>query len=175
MNQARDQIKDTQKLNQVISRYRGQPGELLSVLEEIQKLNRHQYLPYTVLEYVAEKTGIPLSRIYSVVTFYSFFNLKPLGDHCVTICRGTACHTKGSKKILDSLKTVLDFADEDFAEGEKMFITTRDNMFTIRTVACFGQCALAPVIEVDGIIYGHMTVEKAKKIITDIKRKGRRK
>lgn len=168
-------IKDISAMNRVIARYRGCPGELLSILEDIQKMNRHQYLPPAVLEHVAARTGIPLSRIYSVATFYSFFNLKPQGDHCITICRGTACHTKGSRKILEYFLSAFDFG-EDSAEGsEKIFMTTRDNLFTVRTVACFGQCALAPVVEVDGVIYGHMTVEKVKQIISRIQKKGRRR
>ncbi len=162
-------------MNTVISRYRGQPGELLGILEEIQKLDRYQYLPVEVLEYVSQKTAVPLSRIYEVVTFYSFFNLKPQGEHCITICRGTACHTKGSQKILDYFLTYFDFEDQACDEGEKVFLTTRDNQWTVRTVACFGQCALAPVVEVDGVIYGHMTVEKIKKIINQAQKKGRKK
>jgi len=167
------QSREFKLFDRIIARFRGQPGELLSILEEIQKASKHQYLPSPVLEYVAQKTGMPLSRIYSVVTFYSFFNLKPQGRHCLTICRGTACHTKGSKKILDYLLNALDFPGEEAAEGEKIFFTTKDKLFTVRTVACFGQCALAPVVEVDGEIFGHMTVEKIKKIVAGLEKKGR--
>lgn len=162
-------------INTIISRYRGQPGELLGALEEIQKLNPHQYLPVEVLEHVSQQTGLPLSRIYEVVTFYSFFNLKPQGEHCITICRGTACHTKGSQKILEYFLSHFDFGEQVYEEGEKVFLTTRDNQWTVRTVACFGQCALAPVVEIDSVIYGHMTVEKIKKIINRVQKKGRKR
>jgi len=156
----------TRKMDEIIAKYGGNPGALLGILEEIQQLNRHKYLPKETLEYIAEKTNIPLSRIYGVVTFYAFFNLKPQGDHTIIVCRGTACHTRRSKNILEYLKNLLGLKEEGHHQGEKLFLTTPDNKFTLRTVACFGQCALAPVIEVDGVIYGHMTESKLRQIVT---------
>ena len=153
------------QLDRVIEKYEGKPGALLGMLEEIQGLNKHKYLPREVLEYVSERTGVPLSRIYSVVTFYAFFNLKAQGDHSIIVCRGTACHTRRSKNLLDYLKSMLHLKEDESQEGDKLFLTTADNKFTLRTVACFGQCALAPVVEIDGKIYSHMTENKLKDII----------
>ncbi|MGE5307716.1 MAG: NAD(P)H-dependent oxidoreductase subunit E [Deltaproteobacteria bacterium] len=165
---------DRKALDAVIGKYRGKPGELLGMLEEIQGLHPHKFLPQETLEYVSAKTGIPLSRVYSVVTFYAFFNLKPQGEHSVVICRGTACHTRRSKQLLESLMKMLDLKEDEAQKGEKLFLTSKDNKFTVKTVACFGQCALAPVIELDGKIYSHMTEDKLRRLIEATKKGGKR-
>jgi NADH-quinone oxidoreductase subunit E len=159
---------DTKALDRILEKYRSKPGELLGLLEEIQNLHPHKFLPKDTLEYVARKTGIPLSRIYSVVTFYAFFNLKPQGEHSVVICRGTACHTRRSRNLLEGLKKMLDLKEDEQEEGEKVFLTSKDRKFTVKTVACFGQCALAPVIELDGKIYSHMTEDKLRKLVQGV-------
>ncbi|MCX5783880.1 MAG: NAD(P)H-dependent oxidoreductase subunit E [Elusimicrobia bacterium] len=159
------------KLDEIISRYKNKPGKLLGILEDAQKINPHKYLTQEALEYIAEKTNTSLSKIYKVITFYAFFNLAPQGEHTIVVCRGTACHTRRSKNLLDYLINWFGFKDEDLAGGEKSFLTTKDNKFTVKTVACFGQCALAPVVEVDGNIYSHMTEEKLRKIIKNISNK----
>ncbi len=155
------------EIDGVIARHKAKPGFLLGVLEEVQQLHRHKYLPRETLEYIAARTDTPLARVYGVVSFYAFFNLKPQGDHTVVVCRGTACHTRGSKKLLDDLKSILGLKEEG-RQGEKVFLTTPDNKFTLKTVACFGQCALAPVVEVDGVIHSHMTQDKLRRIIQSV-------
>ncbi len=158
-------------VDEVIERHRGKPGALLRTLEEVQDLEKYKYLSEDTLKYVANKTNTPLSRIYSVVTFYAFFNLIPQGEHVIVICRGTACHTKRSKELLEYLKKILNVKEDYEHRGEKLFLTTDDRKFTIRTVACFGQCALAPVVEVDGKIFSRVTENQLKRIITGIKKK----
>jgi NADH-quinone oxidoreductase subunit E len=109
-----------------------------------------------MLEYVAARTGIPQSQVFSVATFYALFNLEPQGLHTVAICRGTACHTRGSRPLLERVKLQLGLREvED--EADKLSLTTPDRRFTVRTVACFGQCALAPVAEIDHAIRGHVS------------------
>lgn len=137
-------------------------------MEEAQKLSCRNFLSENILSYIADKTKIPLSQIYSVATFYTFFNLKPQGEHCITVCRGTACHTRGSKNLLRSIALTLGIKEEDLRENEKVFVTTEDNKFTVKTVACFGQCALAPVIDIDGKIYSHMTEVKIRRLIKQV-------
>ena len=154
---------ELESIDAVLSKYKGKNGELLGILEETQLLNEHKFLSEDALNYVALKTGVPLSRIYNVVTFYSFFNLQPQGRHSATVCRGTACHTKGSRTLLADLGLILNCRKE-LEDGEQSF-TTPDNQFTISTVACFGQCALAPVIGIDGIIYSNVTSSKLQKLI----------
>jgi NADH-quinone oxidoreductase subunit E len=162
---------DGREIDSIIAKHKGQQGELLGILEETQLLSKEKYLSEEALDRVALKTGVPLSRIYNVVTFYSFFNLKPQGEHTVTVCRGTACHTKGSKMLLDDLGLVLG-GSKDLEAGESGF-TSADNKFTVSTVACFGQCALAPVVAVDGNIYSNMTTAKLKKLLSKVS-KGRK-
>ena len=164
------QSVEKKKIDEIIQKYEGKESELLGVLEETQKINQYQYLPDENLEYISYKTNIPLSQIYSVSTFYSFFNMKPQGEHTLIVCRGTACHTKGSKALLDNLGLIFNNIDRE--EAGEPFFTTPDNKFTIRTVACFGLCALAPVVSVDGIIYSRMTLSKLKKIIWKITKGG---
>ena len=143
----------------IIATYTGKPGALLSVLEEVQRSTEHTYLNEQALLYIAEKMEVPLSQVYSVATFYSFFNLKPQGDHTITVCRGTACHTRGSKPLLDDVMAMMGLHESEDSEGESSY-TTKDMRFTVRTVACFGQCALAPVIAIDEVIYSRMTGDK---------------
>jgi len=90
-----------------------------------------------------------------VVTFFALFNMEPQGRHSISICRGTACHTHGSRSLLQRLRHELGLPDES-EDGEKSCITTPDGRYSLRTVACFGQCALAPVVEVDHAILGHV-------------------
>jgi NADH-quinone oxidoreductase subunit E len=133
----------------------GRPGALLGILEAIQEHHPQKYLTAEILEYVAEKTELPLAQIYSVVTFFALFNLEAQGKHSICICRGTACHTRGSRSLLQRLRHELGLPDEP-EETEKACVTTPDGQYSLRTVACFGQCALAPVVEVDHAIFGHM-------------------
>ncbi|MDD5120480.1 MAG: NAD(P)H-dependent oxidoreductase subunit E [Candidatus Omnitrophica bacterium] len=166
---------DRGELDQIISRYIGKPGSILGILEDAQKSNQHKYLTQDSLEYIAKRANIPLSRIYNIITFYAFFNLKPQGKHSIIVCRGTACHTRGSKNLLDFLINLFGFKEDDFSQDGKLYLTTKDNKFTIKTVACFGQCALAPVVEIDGNIYSRMTTQKLQKIIKSIALRGNKK
>ncbi|MFH1995376.1 MAG: NAD(P)H-dependent oxidoreductase subunit E [Candidatus Omnitrophota bacterium] len=163
------EIKRTAKLDAIIDTHRGKPGALLSILEAAQESVPRKYLSKDVLARVAAKLNVALSQVYGVVTFYSFFNLKPQGRHTLTVCRGTACHTRGSKDIHAYLKTLFAL-DAIREEDERAPITTKDNMFTLRVLACFGQCALAPAVEIDGKVYGYVTREKLKDLIRAMSR-----
>jgi len=94
-------------IDQVIISRTGHPGALLGILESVQERHPNKYLPLETLEYIAAQTNTPLSRIYSVVTFYALFNLQPQGDNTICICRGTACHTRGSRNLLQSVRLEL--------------------------------------------------------------------
>ena len=159
-------------MDEVIARHRGRPGELLGIMEELQILHPHKFLPPET-QAVAEKVGVPVSQVFSVATFYAFFNLQPQGEHTLVVCRGTACHTRGSKARLEALKKILDLREEEGAE--KVFLTTLDRKFTIKTVACFGQCAMAPVVEVDGSMKSHVTEVCLKELVNSLTRGGKRK
>ncbi|MDX2153924.1 MAG: NAD(P)H-dependent oxidoreductase subunit E [Bryobacteraceae bacterium] len=151
-------------VDELVARYNGRPGALLGILEQLQDRHPHKYLPVPVLDAVAARTGIPRAQVYSVVTFYSLFNLEPQGRHTVCICRGTACHTRGSRGLLERLRLELGLKQPPVgaADGnaDKLSMTTPDGEFTLRTVACFGQCALAPVVEIDHHIFSHVNEQR---------------
>jgi NADH-quinone oxidoreductase subunit E len=146
---------------QVYSKFAGNdPSSLIAMLQEIQEICG--YLPEEEMHKVARHTRLPISRIYGVATFYNQFRLRPLGKHVIRVCRGTACHVKGSLDILRTLETEL---------GIKAGETTKDLKFTIETVACIGACSIAPVISIDDEFYGGLTVKSLQKLIDAFKAK----
>jgi NADH-quinone oxidoreductase subunit E len=150
-------VEDQDFVDRVIAEHSGKPGALLTILERIQEHTAYKYLSPEVLEYVAAKTDIPPAQIQSVVTFYALFNLEPQGRNTISVCRGTACHTRGSRGLLERLKLEMGVSNHgEESEADKLSITTPDRKYTVRTVACFGQCALAPVVEINHEIYGHV-------------------
>ncbi len=157
-------------IDQTVAASAGHPGSLLGILEAVQEHNRHKYLPLATLAYVAARTDTPLSRVFSVATFYSLFNLAAQGEHTVSICSGTACHILGSRKLLHSLCLDLGVAPDGTEEDYKLRLTTPDGRFTIRTVACFGQCTLAPAVEIDHRICGHVNERTLQREIRTLER-----
>ncbi len=160
-------------IDQVIAKQSGRPGELLGIMEAVQDRNEHKYLSAETLRYIAAKLDIPLSRIYSVATFYALFNLDPQGDNTICICRGTACHTRNSRALLESLRLELGLAQGEGAESgdaDKLTLTTPDQKFTVRTVSCFGQCALAPVVEINHRICGHVNERTLQREVRSLER-----
>lgn len=146
-------------IDQAVTKHAGRPGSLLAILEAVQEANAHEYLSMEALRYIAQETGAPPARVYSAATFYALFSLDPQGDNVVAVCRGTACHTRGSRDLLDKLCLDLGLSGcepDEFSEADKLALTTADRRFTVRTVACFGQCALAPVVEVNHHILSHV-------------------
>lgn len=170
LSRQRLDVADQAFVDRVIAAQSGRPGALLGILEAAQEHERHKYLSLPMLEYIAARTGTPLARIYSVATFYSLFNLDPQGDHTISICRGTACHTRGSRSLLQRARVDLGLGLDDISEDEKVQLTTADRKFTLRTVACFGQCAMAPVVEVDHRISGHVNERTLQREIVTLAR-----
>ncbi len=142
------------KVDNILAKYVDIEESLISILQEIQ--NKYRYLPKNVLQYISQKTGIPISKIYGVVTFYSQFHLKPRGKHVIRVCQGTACHIRGGKIILKKLEELLNI---------KAGQTTQDLKFTLETVACIGACGLAPVMMINDDTYGRLELEKLFEII----------
>jgi len=163
---------ERQLIDQAVAKYKGRPGALLGILEAVQSANAHKFLSVEALRRIADETGVPLARVYSAATFYSLFNLYPQGDNVICVCRGTACHTHGSRDLLGKLCHDLGLSDQEpdvNSEADKMLLTTADKRFTVRTVACFGQCALAPVVEVNHHILSHVnerTLQREVKSLT---------
>jgi NADH-quinone oxidoreductase subunit E len=160
-------------IDKVIGSCRGRPGALLGVLEATQERNQYKYLPLNTLRYIATRMDLPFARIYSVATFYALFNLQPQGENTLCICRGTACHTRGSRNLLQGVQLELGLGlennESDGSEADKLLLTTPDRQFTVRTVACFGQCAMAPVVEINHRICGHATERTLQREIETIR------
>ncbi len=146
------------KLNEIITKHKGKPGGLIPVLEEAQVAL--EYLPISVQKKIAQELNLPLSRVYGVVTFYSFFTMTPRGKHTVRVCLGTACYVRGGKEIADTLKK--EFGIED---GE----TTPDRMFTLETIRCLGACGLGPVLVVNEDVHGRVKPSKIREILSQYK------
>jgi NADH-quinone oxidoreductase subunit E len=173
LSSERRKVEEQTFIDGVINRRGERPGALLSILQAVQDHNPHKYLPLETLRYIATKAQIPFSRVYSVATFYALFNLDPQGDNTICICRGTACHTRGSRNLLQSARLELKLGLEDSSDtgdGEKVLLTTPDQKFTVRTVACFGQCAMAPVVEVNHRICGHVNERTLEREIQTIQK-----
>jgi len=152
---------DEKALDEIISKFKYPSGKTLGILREIQVQER--YIPKDTLKLLSVKIDVPLSQLFGLVTFYSFFSLKPVGEHLITVCMGTPCHVKGAERILDTLQDLLDIPDESF-DG-KYSQTTGDNRFTVEIARCFGACSMAPVIHVDSDLYGYVTPEKVPDIL----------
>lgn len=132
---------------------------LIPLLQDIQ--DEYGYLPREVLEYVSREGGIPLSRIFGVITFYEQFYLEPQGRHTIKCCRGTACHVKEGEKIASTISEIL-----EIGEGE----TSSDGLFTFETVACLGTCFLAPVMMIDDSYFGNLTADEVIRIIGEYRK-----
>jgi len=146
------------KLNKIIEKHKGKPGGLIPVLEEAQVAL--EYLPVSVQKKIARELNLPLSRVYGVVTFYSFFTMTPRGKHTVRVCLGTACYVRGGKAITEALQKEF-----GISEGE----TTPDRMFTLESIRCLGACGLGPVVVVDEDVHGRIKPSKVKEILTQYK------
>jgi NADH-quinone oxidoreductase subunit E len=175
VDQAPD-ARETLLIDHAIAEYAGRPGALLSILETVQAGNPHKFLCERALRYIAEKTGVPPARVYSAATFYALFNLDPQGDNVICVCRGTACHTRNSRDLLAKLCLDLGLGKQDvtdLSDADKLSLTTPDRKFTIRTVACFGQCALAPVVEVNHHILSHVNERTLQREVKLLKQGGK--
>ena len=128
--------------------------ELIAILHRAQEI--FGYLPMVVQAHVARKLGINVSKVYGVVSFYSFFSMEPKGEYVISICMGTACFVRGSDKILERVEQIL---------GIKNGQTTADGKFTITTLRCVGACGLAPVMQINDQTYGNITPEDVESII----------
>ena len=148
-------VEQVAKLNSIIEKFKGKPGGLIPVLEEAQVAL--EYIPISMQKRIASGLNLPLSRVYGVVTFYSFFTMTPRGKHTVRVCLGTACYVRGGKAIAESLQKELGVND-----GE----TTPDRMFTLETVRCLGACGLGPVVVVDEDIHGRLKPGKVKEVLS---------
>jgi NADH-quinone oxidoreductase subunit E len=147
-----------EKLGKILANYKGEREDLIPILQETQDAFR--YLPAAAMREIARFLNISTNTVYGVATFYAQFKLTPLGKKVIRACRGTACHVRGSVKVLAELEKRL---------GIKAGETTPDMEYTLETVACIGACALAPTMTIDGETYGKMTTKKVAEVLGDRK------
>lgn len=146
--------KDTTKLDKLLATFKGEKAELIPILQRVQQ--ESGYLSEDAMRRISHFLKVPEGTVYGVATFYAQFKFVPVGRNIIKVCRGTACYVKGSPRIIDELETALGIKDGG---------TTEDMEYTLETIACFGSCALAPVVVLNDQVYGRMTPDKAKKLI----------
>ncbi|MBQ2775203.1 MAG: NADH-quinone oxidoreductase subunit NuoE [Clostridia bacterium] len=151
---------DLSLIDSVINEYKDVDGSLITILQKTQGI--YGFLPADVLSYIAIKTGIPPAKIFGVATFYTQFRFEAVGKYFIMLCQGTACHVNGSEIIE---KTI--FEELGIRDGE----TTKDGLFTLKTVACLGCCSLSPVMMINEETYGSLTSQKIRDIIKELKEK----
>ncbi len=149
----KEQVDD---IKAICKAFNNDEGELINVLHKTQSY--FGYLPAEVQEVIAHELKVSVAKVFGVVTFYSFFTMKPKGQHPISVCMGTACYVRGAEKVLDELKRQL-----KIQVGE----TTNDGKFSISSLRCVGACGLAPVVMVGEKVYGRVSPEDVKKIIAE--------
>jgi len=140
--------------DEILASFKGEKSEIIPILQGVQK--RFGYLPEPAIKQIADFVHVPASTVFGIGTFYAQFKLVPTGRNVIRICRGTGCYVRGAPRILSEIENQLGIKDGG---------TTPDLEYTLETVACFGSCALAPVVVVNDRVYGRMTPDKAKKAI----------
>jgi NADH:ubiquinone oxidoreductase subunit E len=143
-----------EKIEQILCEHDYKDATIIQILGEVQQ--EYNYLPRDVMEYISRRLKMPLSKIYSIATFYAAFSLEPRGKHHAMVCCGTACFVRGASNVLNRIEDRL---------GVEAGHTTEDRMFTLETVNCLGACALAPIVVVDGEYHGQTTVQKVDAIL----------
>ncbi len=143
------------ELAQIVAEYGGEKGALIPILQKVQE--RFGYLSEEAISRIAKLCRVSESEVFGVASFYAQFYFTRRGRHSIKVCLGTACHVRGGERILDEIKRGLRVESGG---------TTEDSKFSLERVACFGSCALAPVVVIDKDVYGRMTVSKAKEVIT---------
>ena len=142
------------RIGEIINEYKDKEGSLIQILHMAQGI--YGYLPMELLQFIADKLEKPLSEVYGVVTFYSFFATKPRGENTIRVCLGTACYVRGGKKIIEKLKQIL---------GIEVGETTEDAKFTLEVMRCIGACGLAPAITINNKVYKQVNPDKLESII----------
>ncbi len=143
----------------ILKAYHENEGNVISLLQDIEE--SFGYLPQDAIDWFSEQLDIPPSRFYGIATFYAQFHLKPRGENIITACCGTACHVKGSERLINSLMREL-----HIPSGED---TSEDKKFTVEKVNCVGACSIAPVVIINREVHGKMTADRLMKEIRKIK------
>lgn len=152
--ETRESTRD--KIEVILEKYQRDRSWLVSILQDVQA--EFHYLPEDALVAVSHGLEIPLTRVYSVATFFKAFSLTPRGRHLINVCLGTACHVRGAVRILEKIERDL---------GLKPGETTKDMQFSLESVNCVGACALGPIVIVDGEYHGQMSTDKVNGLLAE--------
>ena len=158
MQEAELKTRQFEKVLAIIEQHQSQRSRLITILQQVQ--HEYRYLPQEVLTYIATALDMPVAEVYGVATFYAHFTLNPKGKYVIKVCNGTACHVKGSMRLVDVLFDKLKLNEQKN--------TTDDMLFTVETVSCLGACGLAPVMVINESVYGQVDSKKAGEIIDEI-------
>lgn len=150
-----------EKLEKIYRRFRENEGNLISILQDIQE--EFGYLPQEAIYWFSEKLDVPPATFFGIATFYAQFHLKPRGKNIITVCSGTACHVKGSEKLINTAKKELNLSEDNS--------TTEDGLFTFEQVNCVGACSIAPVVIINKKVFGKMSTDKLVKELREMKGK----
>jgi NADH:ubiquinone oxidoreductase subunit E len=145
-------------LENVIHDYEGKETNLIQILHMAQAI--FGYLPTEVQHFIADQMGLSVSKVNSVLTFYSFFSTQPKGKYSVSVCLGTACYVRGGKEVLNKLKDVM---------GIDVGDTTEDKIFSLSVMRCIGSCGLAPAMTINGKVYKQVSPSKIQRILGMLK------
>ncbi len=150
-------MPESSTLNEIIEKYRGDREALVEILRDVSQAKG--YVPAEDLATIAQRLGLPQSQVHSVASFYSLISLKPQGKHVIRFCQDAPCHVAGGREVWEALEQTL---------GIPFGATTSDGMWTLLTTSCIGACSVGPVMTVDNEVYGNLTPDRVREIITQI-------
>lgn len=156
--EAKKPLRNFQKVKEVVEKYGTGREQLIPILQAVQE--EFRYLPQEMLSFIATAMQLPPAEVFGVATFYAQFSTEPKGKHVIQVCDGTACHVRGSAKVIKRFRELLDLP------GKKT--TTDDLHVTMEVVSCLGACALAPAVVVDGKMYGNLSNDGVDEIVKKI-------
>ena len=152
-------MMDLAKVDTIIDSYGAESASLLAIMQDVQ--DAENYLPREAVDQIAKRLAVPISRIYSMATFFESFHLEPRGKHICTVCMGTACHVRGAQRLVEQLERDLDVPSGG---------TTADMLFTVEEVNCVGACALGPLVIIDGGYHGNMKSGSLTKVVKKLRK-----
>lgn len=144
-------------IDDIVKKYEGRPGPVKLMLHDVQ--HELGYIPFEAMEKIAEGAGVSVAEVYGVVTFYTQFTTAPKGQHIINICMGTACYVKGAQGIVDDICAKVNC---------KVNATSTDGKFSVDATRCLGACGLAPVVVVDGKVFGSVTKDSLGQVLSTV-------
>jgi NADH-quinone oxidoreductase subunit E len=152
-----EKLNNFSKVCEILDRFEREPSKIIPILQAVQE--EYRYLPEEIMTFVATTLGISPARVFGIATFYSHFSLEPKGKYIIKVCDGTACHVKGSSGLIEIIQRELKLTEKEH--------TTPDLMFTMETVSCLGACGLAPAVVINDKVYGQVSKQKMKELISE--------